>query len=54
MKKILDSCLNLLSKITGYICIFLTSVATGTTSVAFIYEPEMPESLKPQNDEIQK
>jgi hypothetical protein len=51
MKKILNSCLDVLSKIIGVVCLTVVNVATGTISTFGPYEPEMPIFLKSIDNE---
>ncbi|MCL2410819.1 MAG: cyclic lactone autoinducer peptide [Treponema sp.] len=50
---ICNSCLNLLSKAVGNVCMFLVGVSAGTMSWAGIYEPEMPTALRPKDEEAE-
>lgn len=51
MKKIINVCLNLFSKAVASVSLFLVSIATGTISVMGPYEPEMPVTLRPKDEE---
>jgi cyclic lactone autoinducer peptide len=51
MRNIKDLSLKLLSKTVAVISLALVSVATGTISLAGVYEPEMPAVLRPKDEE---
>jgi len=51
MGYILDCCLSAFSKAVGDISLFLANASTGTMSVFNIYEPEMPMTLHPKENE---
>jgi len=54
MENIFNLCADVLSKAIGDLCMFCVSMATGTTSLSFIYEPEMPAVLRPQGEETER
>ena len=53
MKKIFNTGLILFSGAIGSICMMLVGLSTGTISALTIYEPEMPDALKPKDEETE-
>ena len=54
MKKVFNLYLRTICNIMGAIAFLLTSVSIETMSWLWMYEPEMPAALRPQDDDMGK
>jgi len=51
MKRLCNLCLKQFSKAVAAAVLCMVSIATGTISILGTYEPEMPDALRPQNND---